>query len=102
MTKPGAVLSILMVRLALALLPAASVQVVLTTCPALSAVSVTELTVQVGVETASVAVKLTVTLVLFQPLALAKGVWLLLITGGVVSVGVPSITETVLLYWFTT
>ena len=81
----GAVLSILTVRLAVALLPAASVQVVLTICPAVSAVSVTEVTVQVGVETASVAVKVTVTLLLFQPLALVVGDWLLVMVGGVMS-----------------
>ena len=86
----------LTVRLALALLPTASVQMVLTTCPAPSAVSVTELTVQVGVETSSVAEKTTVTSVLFQPLALGEGVWLVLITGGVVSVMSSPITETVL------
>ena len=73
------------VWLALALLPAVSVQVLLTTCPMPSAVKVAVLTVHVDIETASVALKLTVTLLLFQPLLLAQGSWLALTTGGVVS-----------------
>src|SRR5690242_18125817 len=79
----GAVSSTLMaVMLALALLPAASVAVPLDVwfAPSPSVLAAGQLSIP---ESASPQVKLTVTSVLFQPLALAAGARLAVIVGGV-------------------
>src|SRR5947207_59984 len=82
----GAVLSMLMpLTVALALLPAMSVAVPVTLCPAPSAVSVTGGVSEAMPEVGSAAVKVTVTSVLFQPKAFAAGDREPVIIGGVSS-----------------
>src|SRR5262249_46216486 len=84
-TTVGGVLSMFSVTLADALLPARSVAVPLTTCPAPSAVTVTGCGQLAMPDPSSLQVKVTVTSVLFQPAALGGGAALALMLGGVVS-----------------
>src|SRR5690242_14947460 len=92
----GAVLSMLTERAALAVFPALSVQPTVATCPAPSSVRVAEVHVSTP-DSASVPLAVTLTLALFQPLALAAGDWLVVTTGAVRSILIPLTVEVVLL-----
>ncbi len=76
-----------------ALLPALSVQVPVTDCPAPSVLSVVELGEELTPESASVHVKLTVTGPLFQTKALGSGLAEPEMTGGVLSILMPLIVK---------
>src|SRR5437660_173540 len=84
----GAVLSILTIATAVAVLPALSVTVPVTLWPAPSP-SVVGAGQEATPESASLQVKLTVTSVLFQPLALGAGLGEALMLGAVLSMLMP-------------